>query len=268
MLRLSRAVRCSINDAPASGVAEAGPAVNGYAAHPAMRGLGRHYELILECRGEVDPLTGYFLSIAEIDRAARGAVIPLIERACRTAPQTEPSALLPALTRAASDALENRLHALTWRLSPTYSVRMETRSMDRAILRQSFEFAASHVLHSPSLSPEQNRALFGKCNNPSGHGHNYRIEPAVAVAIGSEGFALTDLERVTDEVIIRRLDHKHLNRDVPEFAGGALNPSVENISKLCFDLLRPAVQAASGGAAILVSVTVWETEKTSCVYPG
>ncbi len=268
MIRLSRAVRCSVNDAPSAGVAQAGPPVNGYAAHPPMQGLGRHYELVLECWGEVDPLTGYFLSISEIDRAARTAVLPLLEDACRSAPQTEPTLLLPALVRAASAALEGRLHSLTWRLSPTYSVRMETQQMDRAIIRQSFEFAASHVLHSPSLSPEQNRALFGKCNNPSGHGHNYRIEPAVAVPAGSSAFGLPDLERITDEVIIRRLDHTHLNRDVPEFAGDALNPSVENISKVCFDLLRPAVAAASGGAAALLSVTVWETEKTSCVYPG
>lgn len=277
MLRLSRAVRFSVND-PSPGQSGSPPrfdgasgrAVNGFAAHPPMRGLGRHYELVFECRGEPDPLTGYFLSIADVDRAARSAVIPLVERACRQTPWADPSSLLPALFRAGREALSGRLFALDWRLSPTYSARIEEPDMSRAVLRQSFEFAASHVLHVDTLSAEENRAIFGKCNNPSGHGHNYRLEPAVAVRIDPPDtrFGLADIERVTDEAVIQRLDHKHLNRDVPEFAAGGLNPSVENIARVCYDLLRPAVAAASGGQAELLHVSVWETEKTSCVYPG
>ena len=137
--------------------------------------------------------------------------------------------------------------------------------MTKAILRQRFEFAAAHRLHVPSLSDDENRRLFGKCNHPSGHGHNYVVEPAVAVPTGMPAFALADLERLTHERVIERFDHKHLNLDTSEFGVGGLNPSVENIARVCFDLLRESVHAAGGE---LVAVTVWETEKTCAAYPA
>lgn len=132
-------------------------------------------------------------------------------------------------------------------------------------MRQSFEFAAAHRLHVASLSDEENRTLFGKCNNAAGHGHNYRVEPCVRVALtdGKPSFTLDDLERRTAETVIDHLDHKHLNKDVPEFA--EVNPSVENIARVCFDRLAPTINAAD---VELTCVTVWETEKTSCVYPA
>ena len=271
MIRLIRAVRCSVNDPAAGGPGPGDRPVNGYAGHPTMRGLGRHYELVVECRGEVDRLTGYFISIAEIDAATRAAVLPEVVRACHQTPWADPASVLPRLFEAGRVPFAGRLHALEWRLSPTYSVRMEVSDMSRAVIRQSFEFAASHVLHVASLTPEQNRAIFGKCNNPSGHGHNYRIEPAVAVSLdagGAPALSLADIERLTNEIIIQRFDHKHLNRDTPEFGPGGVNPSVENIARVCFDLLAPAVSASAPGRAELLRVTVWETEKTSCVYPG
>jgi len=275
MLRLSRTVRFSVNPGastpgaaiPGAGASH-GPVRNGYAAWPAMRGLGRHYELDVVCRGEADPQTGYFVNIKEIDQAARRAALPLIERACAESPATEPGALMPGIVRALGSELVGRLERVRWRLSPTYSVEMESDDMTSVTLRQRFEFAAAHRLHVPAMSDEENRACFGKCNNPSGHGHNYRVEPAVRVPLrdGAPAFGLDDLERLTDEAIIERFDHTHLNTDTREFAvDGGLNPSVEHIAKVCFDLLAPRVKEAG---AELASVTVWETEKTSCTYPG
>ena len=139
--------------------------------------------------------------------------------------------------------------------------------MDRFSISQQFEFAAAHRLHCADLSEAENRRVFGKCNNPHGHGHNYRLEVAVSVPMPAEGqwagFGLPDLERIVGERVVERFDHTHLNLDTPEFA--RLNPSVENIARVCHDLLADPIAAA--GAA-LDHVTVWETEKTSCTYPA
>lgn len=251
---------------------------NTFAAYPTMVGLGRHYELDVRCIGEADASTGYFLNIKDIDHAARATLIPSIERACREAPGAAPQDVLaralPELDSAIRRAGQARVRGVRWRLSPYYSVEVQMGSPGPvAILRQQFEFAASHRLHCAGLSDEQNRAMFGKCNNPSGHGHNYRVEPAVEVPVGPERvdanrFTLTDLERVTAETIIKRFDHMHLNVDIPEFrTGSGLNPSVENIAKVCFELLEPALKRANPNVQ-LRAVTVWETEKTSCTYPG
>jgi len=137
--------------------------------------------------------------------------------------------------------------------------------MDRVILRQQYEFAAAHRLHVDELSDEENRAVFGKCNNPSGHGHNYRLEVAVAAPIDAEGRILDVelLDAVVDQTVIERYDHKHLSVDVPEFAGR--NSSVEHIAQSIYRLLLDPI---AGLGAALEEVRVWETSKTVCVYRG
>jgi 6-pyruvoyltetrahydropterin/6-carboxytetrahydropterin synthase len=169
-------------------------------------------------------------------------------------------------------ALRGTVAAVRWYLSPYYSVEVVKSEPSVVLLRQRFDFAASHRLHVPALSDEENRAAFGKCNNPRGHGHNYQVEPAVAVRLkdGRQPFALPQLERVVEDTIIRRFDHKHLNEDTPEFAYSGPHPvtsSVENIARVFFDLLAPAVRLASPEAE-LRSVTVWETDRTCSTYPA
>ena len=264
MFTLSRSVRFAINPAgahPASG--------NGYAGVPAMSGLGAHYELSIRCTGEPDPVTGYLINITDIDLAVRGELIPIIERTARDHPATEPMTLLPELLRALAAALAPHRAVpggLTWHLSPYYSVGMDEQSHDHAVLRQRFEFAASHRLHAPELTDDENRRVYGKCNNPSGHGHNYVIEPTVRVPMnaGAPAMGLPELESAVQRTVIARFDHKHLNTDVDDFAETVA--SVERIAQRCYELLAPEITA--GGAA-LDAVTVWETEKTSCTYaPG
>lgn len=242
---------------------------NGYAGWPRSAGLARFYELDVSVEGDVEPVTGYFLNIQEVDRIVRETAIPFIDQACGRSPEREPAELLPSVARAMAPALAGRLASLRWRVTPTYSVELESDQMNRVVMRQRFEFAASHRLHCPTLSDEENRRLFGKCNSPNGHGHNYVVEPAVAVRLNPAGppsFTLEALERLTGEAVIARFDHKHLNEDTREFATiGGVNPSVENIARVCFDLLAPAIREAG---AELASVTVWETEKTSATYPA
>ncbi|MCC6676599.1 MAG: 6-carboxytetrahydropterin synthase [Phycisphaerales bacterium] len=267
MLDLKRTVRFSIN--PARDIPGRSP--NGFAGSPSMSGLARHYEIDAVCRGIPDPATGYLIDIKDIDQAVRDEALPLINQACRTAPERDPALLLPSLFAAVSARLPMPLHALTWRLSPYYSIQMHADSPSTASIRQRFDFAASHRLHVPALSDEENRRRFGKCNNPSGHGHNYQIEPCIDVSLAPGAgppLPLDRLERITFDTVIQRFDHKNLNIDTREFADGAgLNPTVENIARVCFELLAPAVAAASPSAR-LRSVTVWETDRTSCTYPA
>ena len=139
---------------------------------------------------------------------------------------------------------------------------MQVTAQHQLAISQQFEFSASHRLHVPSISDAENRRVFGKCNNPHGHGHNYRLEVAVAKPLDAP-FSLATLERIVDQSVIQRFDHKHLNLDTTEFA--SLNPSVENIAKVCFDLLRGPIDAAGGS---LQRVKLWETEKTCSTYPA
>lgn len=243
---------------------------NGYGGVPAMRGLGRHYELDVCCVGRPDERTGYFLDIKVIDAAARVAAVPVIARACRERAGAQPEGVLAELMAGLNAELGGTVESVRWRLSPTYSVEAAMKNPGEALMRQRFEIAAAHRLHVPGLSDEENRRLFGKCNNPSGHGHNYVIEPAVRVptgGTGAKGFTLADLERITKSAVLDAFDHTHLNVDTPEFRDGSgVNPSVENIARVFFERLRPAI--AGHGGAELASVRVWETEKTSATYPG
>ncbi|MEC9372882.1 MAG: 6-carboxytetrahydropterin synthase [Planctomycetota bacterium] len=272
MVDLRRRVRFAINPPEADDPAAADS--NGFAGVPAIRGLGRHYELEVVCRGDPDEPSGYLINIKRIDEAVREHAAPLIARACHETPAASPESLLPALISALGGALgsapgeaHRNVASIRWRLSPFYSVEMERSDMSKAILRQSFEFAASHRLHVPELSDEENRRLFGKCNNPGGHGHNYRLEAAVEIPIVDSGapFTLAHLERIVDERVINDYDHKHLNNQVSDFE--EVNPSVEHIARAIYNRLEPAIREQSKNAQ-LREVTVWETEKTSCVYAG
>lgn len=127
---------------------------------------------------------------------------------------------------------------------------------------QTFEFSASHRLHVPALSEEDNLRTFGRCNNPAGHGHNYRLEVTVAGAVSEKTgrvVSLPEFEAVVKREVIDRFDHKHLNSDTEEFA--ALNPSVENMARTIWGLLAGKVAPAR-----LRRVRVWETAKTYAEY--
>lgn len=93
------------------------------------------------------------------------------------------------------------------------------------------EFSASHYYHNPSLSPEENRRIFGKCNNPHGHGHNYTIEVTVGGEIDpATGMVLNiaELKRLLETEVLEPMDHKFLNAEIPMFASRI--PTTENIA--------------------------------------
>jgi|SRR5690554_5660636 len=104
-------------------------------------------------------------------------------------------------------------------------------------------FNAAHRLHNSSWSEEKNRAVFGKCNSPNYHGHNYTLETWVEGEIDPEtGFVinLTDLKKIIKEEVEEAFDHKNLNLDVPDFK--VLNPTAENIAKVIYNKLKPKLE--------------------------
>lgn len=124
---------------------------------------------------------------------------------------------------------------------------------------QQFEFSASHRLHCSNLSDKENRELFGKCNNPNGHGHNYVLD--LTFVDTGENFVLSQIESKVKELVIDPFDHKYLNDEVDEFQ--SLNPSVENIALTVWNRLDGHFESAR-----LANVRVYETPKTWADYAG
>ena len=110
-------------------------------------------------------------------------------------------------------------------------------------LTRKVEFSASHLYHNPDFSPEENRRVFGKCNNPHGHGHNYVLEVTVAGEPDPRTGMVLDLKELKDLLqreILDRMDHRFLNYEVPELAGKI--PTTETIATVIWQLLEPRIR--------------------------
>jgi 6-pyruvoyltetrahydropterin/6-carboxytetrahydropterin synthase len=111
------------------------------------------------------------------------------------------------------------------------------------LLTRKIEFCASHIYHNPDLSSEENRRVFGKCNNPHGHGHNYTLEVTVAGEpdpVTGMVLNLADLKQILEREVMQRMDHRHLNYEVPELAGQI--PTCENVARLIWQLIEPKIK--------------------------
>jgi 6-pyruvoyltetrahydropterin/6-carboxytetrahydropterin synthase len=131
-------------------------------------------------------------------------------------------------------------------------------------LTRRYDFSAAHVLARPDWSAERNRRVYGKCANPAGHGHNYRVEVTIEGDPDPASGRLIDLawlDALVDERILARLDGRFLNRDVDEFA--RIVPTAENIARHVWDHLHGVV-----GPARLACVRLVETSKNSVEYYG
>jgi len=122
-------------------------------------------------------------------------------------------------------------------------------------LTRRYRFAASHRLDSPALSAEENRKLYGKCNNPYGHGHDYSIDISVEGPLNADGLVVDReaLDRLVEERVLRVLDHKNLNQDVPEFELAV--PTTENLASAIERRLREHWNLAPRLALIRIAET-------------
>ena len=134
-----------------------------------------------------------------------------------------------------------------------------------------YQFSASHRLHSGELSEEENRRLYGKCNNPHGHGHNYVVEVSVRGPLeGATGRAvdIALLDELVEREVVRPFDHRNLNREVAVFAGVAptwvptLVPTSENLGlEICRRLKRNWKQVFPGEWPKLEKIRIGETAR-------
>ncbi len=135
--------------------------------------------------------------------------------------------------------------------------------MKVAVYRKA-HFNAAHRLHNPAWSDARNQEVFGLCNNPNYHGHNYELEVRVAGEVDPETGYLIDLKVLKDliyEEIEQRFDHKNLNLDTAEFKN--LNPTAEHICYVIWNLLRARLDARYE-----LSVRLYETPRNYVDYPG
>ncbi len=126
------------------------------------------------------------------------------------------------------------------------------------------EFSASHFYHNPAFSPEENRRIFGKGNNPHGHGHNYTLEVTVAGPINpGTGMVLDlkELKNLLETEVLQLLDHKFLNEEVPVFR--TTIPTTENIAVEVWKLLAPKLKVGT-----LDRIRLYETPDLFVDYYG
>lgn len=125
-------------------------------------------------------------------------------------------------------------------------------------------FCAAHRLNNPSWNEEKNYTVFGKCNNPNFHGHNYELHVKVTGEPDPDTGFVIDLKNLSDlikDAVLEKLDHKNLNLDVPEFLH--LNPTAENIVIVIYNMLRDKIDKK-----LDLQVRLYETPRNFVEYPA
>lgn len=136
--------------------------------------------------------------------------------------------------------------------------------MNKVSVYRREHFNAAHRLHNPAWDEGKNDSVFGKCNNPNFHGHNYELEVKLTGEPSAEtGFVidLKYLSEIINETVIEKLDHKNLNLDVPEFAH--LNPTAENIAIVIYNILRDKIDEK-----LDMQIRLYETPRNFVEYPA
>lgn len=264
MHRLGREVRFSVNPF----TAETSEGHNSFASKPCGEGLSIYLALFVELEGEVDPATGFVVNVIDIDRAVRGHAVGIFADGISAAYRSGREVLLwqvVSMLRASWMKLSgvfgtSRLSRLSLALNPNRKIAIDSESDPMFEFSEKFEFAAMHKLWNDKFTAEQNFGVFGKCANPTGHGHNYVLEVTIASET-AENFKIGDFERIVSERFIDVVDHRNLNADVPDFA--QVIPTVENIASIAWKRLD-----GSFGQARLVRTSVWETDKTYASFSG
>lgn len=267
MISLTREVRFSVDRDWAGRVDLDRPISNSWGGWPSAVGLVPYLILRATVVGTPDPRTGYLCNIKRIDELLRRHAIPhAAEQLQRFGWRMPAERLLTEVWGAVSANAPPEAPLVRLELLPTPTLRYARTRENPAMvtLTQQFEFSAAHRLHCPELSEAENRATFGKCNNPNGHGHNYIMEVTVSGRPDSQTqvlIPLPRLETLVRELVVDVLDHTHLNQDTAQFR--TVNPSVENIARVIWGMLDGRLSPAT-----LANVRVYETPKTWADYAG
>ncbi|SHK64582.1 6-pyruvoyltetrahydropterin/6-carboxytetrahydropterin synthase [Maribacter aquivivus] len=135
--------------------------------------------------------------------------------------------------------------------------------MNKLAIVRCEHFNAAHRLHNSNWSDEKNKEIFGKCNNPNFHGHNYELEVKVIGYCNKDTGYVIDTKILSDlieEKILNRFDHKNLNLDTEEFK--TLNPTVENIAIVIYDILKIEIESN-----LELKIKLYETPRNYVEYP-
>ena len=232
--------------------------------------------------GDINPDTGMVLNIKDVDAVLKAKVVrPLGGRlldtevgAFRDIPPT-PENLVRFLWEECRPGFAGagRLARIT--LWPTATLRAEVSTLDTPkdapmlTVTRTYDFSASHRLHSQALSDEENAEIFGKCNWENGHGHNYDVEVTLAGEPDPKTGRLFEsamLDRIVEEAVLKPYDHKHLNYDTQDFRN--LNPTSENVTKVVWDNLAARLGREDMGLARLYRVAIRETARNYFEYYG
>jgi 6-pyruvoyltetrahydropterin/6-carboxytetrahydropterin synthase len=218
-------------------------------------GHGHNYLLEVTVVGATDPVSGMVVNLYDLKRLLEEVIEEFDHKDLNRdtpyfrdrIPTTENLSVV-LWDKIAGKLMGARLTALRLFEEEDLSVDYEGRQIGRApevCLTRRYRFAAAHRLHTEALSDEDNRRVFGKCNNPNGHGHNYTLEVTVRGEINPETGMVTDLGRLDREVedrVIRRFDHQHLNYDE---AFARTVTTGENLVMLIWGLLEKAVPSGT-----------------------
>lgn len=227
---------------------------------------GHNYVLSATVRGSVDPVTGMVVNIKTLDEVLRDRLVCRMDGKSLNDEVPELSGKVTCLenllafiwgdlTEPGALPAGSELTNLRLEETPTFYGEMDLNS---TTLTRTYEFAASHRLHVASMSEAENVELFGKCNNPSGHGHNYVLEVTVTGEPDPVTGMMVDLvalDSKVNELVVDRYDHKNLNEDLPEFAGRATTS--ETVVGEVFSRLNGKLPAK------LVRVRLFETPRSS-----
>jgi 6-pyruvoyltetrahydropterin/6-carboxytetrahydropterin synthase len=262
--RLVRKVRFSVE--PFGDGRSAG--FNSYGAKPCGEGLSLFFEVSVGLAGQSDKDTGFVVNVMDIDRIVRQHAVPAfaenIRKAFRNGKQlriSETAGLLASVRDILRDKFDGAmLTELGLALNPYRKIDFDCEDMKMYYFSEKFDFAAMHKLWNDRFSEQKNFEVFGKCANPSGHGHNYIVEVTIKAARDSD-ICIGDFERVVDGEFVKLVDHKNLNADVGALAG--VNPTIENLAEFAWAKLNGRF-----GEAKLHSVSIWESDRTCCTYYG
>jgi 6-pyruvoyltetrahydropterin/6-carboxytetrahydropterin synthase len=136
--------------------------------------------------------------------------------------------------------------------------------MPTVTITRRLQFNAAHRVHNPALSDAENQRLFGKCNNPNWHGHNYTLDVSVSGPVDeTTGYVvdLSHIKRVVEREVIDKVDHRNFNLEV-DFMQGVI-PTTENIVVAMWRVIEPAMRPAK-----LTKLVLWETPNNYVEYEG
>lgn len=229
-------------------------------------GHGHNYEGSVTVRGPIDPRTELLINVADMDRAIKTAIAPLDHKYLNAdvAHFSSRNPTCEAVAEYVFNDLSGSLPVERIELYEDSTTFVECFGEDRPMLAtRSFTFSAAHRLRSAGLTEEENAAIFGKCNNPFGHGHNYQVE----VTVEGDPDPVTGLvaplglvDSVVTREVIEPMDCRHLNEEVPEFRG--MNPTSENLVVAIWRRLEGKLPAR------LSRIRLWETHKSCFEYRG